>query len=234
MSAATSISEYIVERSIKRLVHFSPRRNLIGMFRLGGIWPRAQLIEYANANADQDLMAYVTWNDSVRLDNRQDCINLSIERINPYLFPVFQRKFEERFHDDEPWCIIEIDPSVMMFEGVVFTIANAASGFVKRVGTATGLLGLKALYADKISVEKGYRVQVDVRTPDMCSAFPTSPQAEVMVPAVIPLDKIIGIVFPGEEDLLQVKAMLSIQFPEVKLPPMRVCEEDFAVGLQSK
>lgn len=220
--AVLTISDFIRERGISRLVHFSPQRNLIGMFHLGGLWARSRLIEYAAANEDLDMMAYVTWNDSVRLDNRQDCINLSIERINPFLFEVFKRKFEERFHDDEPWCIIEIDPSVMDTEGAVFTTANAASRYVRRNGTATGLAGLVALYSEKIFVQKMYHTQVDQRYVGMPRAWTTSPQAEVMIPGVIPLDKITGVAFNSVEDMVQVKTMLEIQFPNAKMPRMRV------------
>ena len=232
-SERRQMAAFIADRGIHRLVHFSPRRNLIGMFQLGGLWARGRLIEYAKAHQDADMMAYVTWNDSVRLDGRQDCINLSVERINAFLFDVFKRKFEERFGDEEPWCVIEINPSVMLKEGVVFTKANAASSFVRSSGTASGLAGLQSLYENKIVVPKRYKVQVDERTADLPRACPTSVQAEVMVPREIPLSDVIGLVFNDEDDMLQVKAMLGIQFPSLRLPPMRVSAEEFrGVSLQ--
>lgn len=221
------MSAFVADRGVSRLVHFSPRRNLIGMFQLGGLWARGRLIEYAKANRDADMMAYVTWNDSVRLDGRQDCINLSVERINSYLFDVFRSKFEARFGDEEPWCVIEINPAVMFRDGVVFTKANAASSCVRLSGTAGGLSGLKALYEDRIEVSKRYRVQVDVRTPDLPRSCPTSVQAEVLVPREIPLSDVMGLVFMNDDDMFQVKAMLGVQFPGVKLPSMRVSAEEF-------
>lgn len=224
---SSQMAAYIASRGIHRLVHFSPRRNLIGIFQMGGLWARGRLIAYAKEHEDADMMAYVTWNDAVRLDGRQDCINLSIERINLYLFNVFRRKFEERFGDNEPWCVIEIDPAVMLMPGVVFARANAASSSVKASGTAPGLTGLMALYADRVVTQKRYGTRVDERAPDLPLACPTSIQAEVMVPGTIPLSKVIGLVFASEDDMVQVKAMLRIQFPSTKLPPMRVNAEEF-------
>ena len=224
---SSQMAAYIASRGIHRLVHFSPRRNLIGIFQMGGLWARGRLIAYAKEHEDADMMAYVTWNDAVRLDGRQDCINLSIERINLYLFNVFRRKFEERFGDNEPWCVIEIDPSVMLMSEVVFARANAASSSVKASGTAPGLKGLMALYADRVVTPKRYGTRVDERAPDLPLACPTSIQAEVMVPGTIPLSKVIGLVFANEDDMVQVKAMLRIQFPSTKLPPMRVNAAEF-------
>lgn len=223
----SQMATYIANRGVHRLVHFSPRRNLVGIFQMGGLWARGKLIAYAEQHEDADMMAYVTWNDGVRLDGRQDCINLSIERINSYLFDVFRRKFEERFGDDEPWCVIEIDPSVMLMPGVLFARANAASSSVRATGTAPGLNGLKALYADRIVTPKLYGTRVDERTPDLPQSCPTSVQAEVLVPGVIPLAKVIGLVFENDDDMVQVKAMLGIQFPSIKLPPMRVSAVEF-------
>lgn len=222
-----TLAEYIRSRRIRRLVHFSPRRNLIGMFQLGGIWPREKLVEYAKSHANEDLLAYVTWNDSVRLDSRQDCVNLSIERINSFLFPRFKQRFEDRFNDEEPWCVIEIDPDVLLTPGTVFTKANAASRQVKRFGTAPGLEGLQALFKDRIVTQTMFSTHVDVRTKTLPSGCPTSVQAEAMVPGIIPLEKLKGLVFEAEQDLLEIKCMLEIQFPEVNLPPMRVSPEEF-------
>lgn len=224
---SSQLAAYIADRGIRRLVHFSPRRNLIGVFQMGGLWARGRLIEYANQHEDADMMAYVTWNDEVRLDGRQDCINLSVERINSYLFDVFRRKFEDRFGDDEPWCVIEIEPSVMLMPGVMFARANAASSSVRASGTAPGLAGLMALYADRIVTPKYYGTRIDERTSDLPRSCPTSIQAEVMVPDVIPLSKVIGLVFENDDDMVQVKAMLRIQFPSTKLPPMRVNAAEF-------
>ena len=84
-----------------------------------------------------------------------------------------------------------------------------------------------ALYADRVVTPKRYGTRVDERAPDLPLACPTSIQAEVMVPGTIPLSKVIGLVFANEDDMVQVKAMLRIQFPSTKLPPMRVNAAEF-------
>ena len=79
---ANAIMDFVKCRGITRLVHFTPFLNLCGMFNRGGIWPRAKLEDYNKENPDEDMMAYINWNDKLRLDGRNDCINLSIQRIN--------------------------------------------------------------------------------------------------------------------------------------------------------
>ena len=222
-----AMREFIANRGIRRLVHFTSRRNLIGIFKLGALVARQKVQKYAEANSEEDLMAILKWNDRLRLDGRKDCINLSIEQINGFLFDVFRKKFEEEFHDEEPWCVIEIDPDVLLMPGVVFTTSNAASSYVRAHGTAPGLKGLQALYAQRIVTPTIRSTRIDERSLDMPDACPTSRQAEALVPGEIPLSRILGLVFMSEEDRIGVNVMLEMQFPGMKLPPMRVSEDEF-------
>lgn len=221
---ANAIANYAEERGISRLVHFTPFLNLLGVFSLGGIMARDRVVEYAQKHQDEDLMAFITWNDKLRLDRRTDCINISVQRINA---PLFSR-FKANFRQGEPWCIIEIDPVCMQKKGVLFTVANAAASAVRRNGTSAGLKGLQAMFGASISVRKSYGVEVCRRTPEMPKSFPTSVQAEVLYPGAIPIEYVKGLVFENPEGAARARAMLKMEVPGINLPAIRVCPEDFA------
>jgi hypothetical protein len=161
---------------------------------------------------------YIKWNDKLRLDKREDCINLSIQRINTFLFKRFKN-----FPDGKPWCILEIDPVCMQDIGVSFTVANAASTWVKRYGTKKGILGLKELYSDCINDGKREERRVN-NIPMNC---PTSRQAEVLYPDVIDISLIKGLVFESDEDAKRARGMLRTDCPSINLPPIKVVPSDF-------
>ena len=215
---ANAIIDFTKSRAITRLVHFTPFLNLCGMFNLGGIWPRTKILEYAQANGGEDIMAYIKWNDKLRLDGRQDCINLSIQRINSFLFARFKN-----FPHGKPWCILEINPVCLHHNGVVFTIANAASTWVRHNGTQAGIVGLQKLFDDKILDGK----RMHIRTSDTPMNCPTSKQAEVLYPGQIGVELIDGLVFETNEDAVQAKAMLMTDCPNIKLPQIKIVPNDF-------
>ena len=215
---AQAISDFVQSRGITRLVHFTPYLNLCGIFNLGGIWPRERIREYAQENTEEYLMDYIKWNDQLRLDKREDCINLSIQRINTFLF----KRFKD-FPHGKPWCILEIDPICMQRLDVSFTIANAASTWVRRYGTQKGITGLKELYAD--SINDGRRVER--RGSHIPMNCPTSVQAEVLYPGVIDISLIKGLVFESDEGARQTRGMLKTECPSINLPPIKVSPSDF-------
>ena len=163
-------------------------------------------------------MDYIKWNDKLRLDKREDCINLSIQRINIFLF----KRFKD-FPHGKPWCILEINPICMQGMGVYFTIANAASTWVKRYGTHKGIVGLKELYADCINDGKREERR-GIHIPMNC---PTSRQAEVLYPGVIDISLIKGLVFESDEDAKRARGMLKTECPSINLPPIKVSPSDF-------
>lgn len=223
LSNAAAIARFAHERQITRLVHFTPFLNLLGIFDLRGIKPRDEISAYAQEHKDEDLMAYISWNDKLRLDRRTDCVNLSIQRINA---PLFSR-FKDGFESGEPWCIFEIDPSCLQKDGVMFTVANAAATAVRQNGTAGGIAGLRALYQNVITVPKFQGVSIyrrTSRTPPSCT---TSVQAEVLYPGEIPLEKIMGMIFESEEAATRAKVMLQVTHPDLKLPPVKVAPAEF-------
>lgn len=215
---SNAIADFTQRQGITRLVHFTPFLNLCGIFNRGGIWPRVKLEDYNKKNPDEDIMAYINWNDKLRLDGRNDCINLSIQRINSFLFARFKG-----FPHGKPWCLLEVNPICLQCSGVLFTVANAASTWVKHNGTQGGVAGLKKLYADKVWDGK----RLHERTKETPINCPTSRQAEVLYPGVIDISLINGLVFATNEDAAQAKAMLMTDCSNLALPQVKVVPCDF-------
>lgn len=220
---AQLIANYAVERGISRLVHFTPFLNLLGIYSLGGIKSRDRVLEYATRYQEEDLMAYIAWNDTLRLDRRTDCINLSIQRMNVPLFTRFKREFPQ----GAPWCILEISTECLQKNGALFTVANAAATSVRYGGTAGGIDGLKAVFQDKIIVRKRYGVDTYTRGVGFPSNWPTCVQAEVLYPGEIDLKYITGLIFESSEDAARAKAMLELECCGRALPQIKILPEEF-------
>lgn len=222
-SEAEAISAYAKERGVSRLVHFTPFLNLLGIFTTGGIMPKDCVLEYARSHQDEDLLAYIRWNDALRLDRRTDCVNLSIQGINEPLF----RRFKANFPQGEPWCIIEIDPVCLQKDGALFAVANAAATAVRIKGTRAGLWGLKALFAESVTVSKAYGVETCRRDASMARNRSTSIQAEVLFPGTIPLSLIRGLLFETRDGAARARAMLQNEVPKAELPEIKVVPSEF-------
>lgn len=217
-----AIEDFIRERGISRLVHFTPLINLIGIYEIGALWARSQIDGFAKEHDNFFLLDYIRWNDKFRLDGRMDCINLSIQRINHVLF----RSFRNKFNQCDVWCILEFSPELMERDGVVFTVGNAASSDVRAHGTGIGVEALKAMFMDQVEVGNFYGRKIFTRAnvPNNC---PTNRQAEVMIPEEISCKKIKGIVFQYEEHAKRARRALRVDNPNVELPEIKVCFDDF-------
>ncbi len=221
---AEAIRAFAQERGISRLVHFTPFNNLLGIANLNGIWARHKIEKYARAEQDQFLLDYISYNDEHRFDRRIDCVNLSIEHINHFLF----RRFRDAFADQcDTWCVVEISPECLEKEGTVFTTGNAASSYVRRHGTQSGFNGLQALYAETVTSGNMRGTRTEMRTPSLREAHPTSPQAEVLFPEEIPLSLITAFVFEDDSKCARARAALEMENPGLALPPCIVRASDF-------
>ena len=101
-----------------------------------------------------------------------DYVNLSIERINDWMFNA-----SARWHiaDNNPWVVLSFDVEILGHPGVVFTTTNNIYPSCRR---AEGLQGFKAMFAE--SVTGRYR---DVHTRDgKRPQWSTDRQAEVLYP----------------------------------------------------
>ncbi len=213
---ADAISAFATERGITRLVHFTTKFNLIGILKLGKIMPRSMLERYKQLHPEDNWVNLSACNDAARWDGRTDFINLSIEHINTPLF----RKFSSQNGDEAYWCIIEIDPRCLREKGVLFTMANASSTWVRKHGTASGLEGLKALYRESFTIQlSNGDVRQYSRNNQMPRNWPTCNQAEVLFPGALDLGLIKGVTFMAQDEQFASSAQTLFEEKYSGTPP---------------
>ncbi|WP_220075544.1 DarT ssDNA thymidine ADP-ribosyltransferase family protein [Stenotrophomonas maltophilia] len=167
---AATIQEFVHERGIKYLVHFTRESNLTSIIQRGLV-PR-------------DLLAGeggVKFNDTVRLDGTS-AVCLSID------FPNYKMFFKVKQADvDESWAIVAVSPAVLSSPTVAFCAGNAASAAMTSIPIAQrmGLQALQGMYADWNGVSRA-----TLGIPDR---YPTNPQAEVLMLEGVSREHILGV-----------------------------------------
>jgi hypothetical protein len=184
----------IQRRGIQALIHFTPALNLTSIFECGAIISRHQLQLLKDTKPELYLGDYVETNDSVRLDNRPDFINLSIDFPNYRLFNVFKQKHK----DVEDWAVILIKPTCITWMDTLFSVCNAASRSAKNHGIAGTYASFMNLFSESLSLSNMNRSWTEVRG-DLDSRYPTSVQAEVLVKSRIPINYISSVAFQTDE-----------------------------------
>lgn len=158
LKARSNISDFIQERKITSLYHFTKANNLHGILR-NGLLSRRTL--------DKNEIAYL-YNDDVRLEGRLEANCLSIGFPNYKMF----YKYRDQSSDDE-WCVIQLNPRILYEKECLFCIENAASinENIRSDQEKKGIEGLKKLYYN----------EEDRKRINLSSDFTTNPQAEVLV-----------------------------------------------------
>jgi hypothetical protein len=202
-AADQSVSAAARRRGITRLVHFTPLQNLIGIVQIGEVLPQRSLFAYAEARPDAFLMDYVRVNDALRLDGRRDCVNLSIQHPNTFLF----RRFRERHVSCDLWVVLSFPPDLLDTPDTLFTTGNAAATSVKRYGTAGGVAGFEALFGEG-TPPAGTRGGAGLARSRLAPCYPVSVQAEALLPAGIPVSRIAAISVETVEEAARVGGLL--------------------------
>ena len=155
------------QRGVTQVVHFTTVRGAIGVLASGFVKSRSRLPEDA-------YLEYVYQpNATSRRDPAWlDYVNLSIERINDWMFAT-----SERWHiaEGNPWVVLSFDPRILAHPGVVFATTNNIYPSCKR---AEGLAGFSAMFADEVLGRYNTRHNRSGKLP----AWPTDRQAEVLYP----------------------------------------------------
>lgn len=183
MTIDVDVASALGVRGVTRVVHITPARNLPGILRDGSI--------RSVADMSVDARAVYAQNDLRRLDGHPDKVSCSLEYANAfYLRSV---RADPRAINFPDWVCFLLRAEVAATRGALFCPRNAgATG-----GTKTpGVLGLEGCYATRVSGSGG---QTFHRGPTHDPRCPTDVQAEVLVPAPIPLSLAYGIVFPSDE-----------------------------------
>ncbi|GGE28417.1 hypothetical protein GCM10011345_38110 [Gemmobacter megaterium] len=151
-------------------------------------------------------MAFV--NDSYRGDGHEDAICLTVTR---YQAPMFRKCL--RNNPRENWVMLVIDPAVLWEKPCLFCDGNASSSRVKNTQrNLSTAYAFRAMFDDCWipKLEDGTWVNVSKRgqdgTPDW---VPTDAQAEVLVKARIPCDRILGVWVESDKQGERIAAMLQ-------------------------
>lgn len=181
------MKETVEERGINVIWHFTRLSNLDNILK-DGLINRRQLISNGTPTV---------FNDQYRLDDHEDAICCSIE------FPNYKMFYQLRqANPDTEWVVIGLKPSILWEKDCAFCTTNAASKMVtsipieKRKGEAA----FKALFEEI----PGKPTRSDLAIPD---AYPTNPQAEVLVFGNIETSYFIGVVTQAKEIEILLKAL---------------------------
>ena len=152
---------------ITQIVHFISLPGAVGVLASGAVKSRERL-------PSEDYLRYVYQpNAQFRRDLPwTGYVNLSIERINDWMF---QTSMRWHAADGNPWVILSFDPQILAHQGVVFTTTNNIYPNCKR---AEGLAGFSMMFADEVQGWYDTRHNRSGKLP----AWPTDRQAEVLYP----------------------------------------------------
>lgn len=193
MNVNDEVVAALADLSVRRLVHFTPSRNLPHILRTREIRTTAAL------ESDPPESAFTT-TDTERFDGHKDKICCSLLYPNTYYLHKAREKEPARNYPD--WSILLLDPQLAAREGTLFCPRNAAAG---RGGSlAAGPEGLRACYAPAINGSGATWRRGDRHRP----GAPTDLQAEVLIPGAIPLTSVEAIVLPSEAHVRQERARL--------------------------
>lgn len=169
-----TIQDYTVERGIGALLHFTREDNLASILERGLLC--RDVLEREGQSR---------FNDQYRLD-RTKAICLSIQAPNYKMFyPLRQANLEEN------WVVIGVNPEVLWMLSCAFCSSNAASNAVTAIPLQErmGLPAFMAMYDDWGDNTRD--------TLGLAPAYPTNPQAEVLVLERIAPQHILGVATNG-------------------------------------
>ena len=190
-----TLDSAVSERQVRSLYHFTTTIGLRYILKHKAILSRSRLQSLCEAEGDasnwfEDILELM---DDNRLDHLIDFVNTSISLPNTYLLNAYVGRHEAPYLQ---WCILEIEASELLREGVLFSVSNAASDSAKRNGIVAGEAGFEALFAP--TVRNKYRVfERHQKLPHQ----PTDIQAEALIPNYVPASKIRGVLFGSESCL---------------------------------
>jgi hypothetical protein len=180
LHSRSAIAAFTAEQGITKLVHFTTNKGALGIFATGSIKSRDLLdrdkyIEHIYTPNCQDRLKDADWTGHV---------NLSISRVNGQMLGISADTWHAT--EDLWWVILALDVSLLTDPGVHFVTTN--NTYSKCLKRGPGVDALRALFAP--SVEWGWYGSRKTRYAGMLDAWTTDPQAEVLYPREVPIDRI--------------------------------------------
>lgn len=166
---SAQIAQFLKERNITKLFHFTDKSNLDNILNFG----------FLSRNMLDTLQWKYSFNDEKRLDGRLDFISLSMSRINKKLLDSFILK--EKIKE---CVIVEIDATMLYREDNrrIYCQTNAATKRAKKGGEFKDLV---AMFDDEISYCTNYdgvlqENKIKRNEWNLNDNEPTAPQAEIL------------------------------------------------------
>ena len=151
---ATLLQQFVRDRGIKYLLHFTPIYNLRSILRLGFV-PRKFLDMPGIKESIRPLFP-----DLFRQDGQRDCFCLSIS------WPNYKMFFQKRKQMLTDWVVLRINVETIIKHQCLFYKTNAASSASRRLGPGR---------IEEMFYDDGIRGQLSIE-----KWYTTDPQAEVM------------------------------------------------------
>ena len=177
-----------------KIVHFTTLHGCVGVLAVGAVKSRHRLPQ------DSYLEHVYRPNAAFRKDKSWlDYVNLSIERINAWMFET-----SSRWHADEdnPWVVLSFHPRILAHAGVVIATTNNICPACNR---AEGLAGFKQMFADRVVGRCGQAHFRNNKRPE----WPTDRQAEVLYPYELSCEHLQRIFVQNEDVVDEIKGALA-------------------------
>lgn len=156
------IEEFVGSRFVRNLIHFTPVTKLVHIAEEGLL-----------SNSEVRRLNRPVL-DGLRMDGLDDHICVSIS------FPNYRMFHRYSLNSKRDWCVLLIDPSLLWRRDCLFYPFNAASSKLSSLPRQAfqGLSALEAMFAAEVDgVARSTAIALNMTT---------SPQAEVLIPGVIP------------------------------------------------
>lgn len=180
-SRTARIASLVQQRRISRLVHFTRIRNL------GSILQHGLVNRHRLAEIHPQFQPRI--NDHRRWDDHLDASCISIE------FPNYRMFYPYRLKTDEAWIVLSLDPAILWKQACAFYPGNAASNLYRY--TPVEHFSTPEAFASMFEDRNG----VARKSLGIPHAYPTDPQAEVLVFDVIPPAAIVQVSFEDRDTL---------------------------------
>lgn len=196
------IFDYLENRNVQFLVHFTPASNLPSILS-HGIMPRSALAG-KGIHADTP--------DEQRFDFRMDYSSFSVS------FPNYRVFYSKRMNTPFTYVVLIIDPQIILdlpISSISYLPDNAASGLIRNVEQHIGYEAVEALFPETVQIGKTLFTREQLCLPDH---FTTNPQAEVFIHSSIEPKYIRSIITIDVEQTNRVREQLnsfSVRIPKV-------------------
>lgn len=212
------IEQFIFEKGISEILHFTTERGLTGCAGTGLVLSRKALNEeqflsyIASPVSSERKEAQDTFNKD---EDWLDYINLSISEINTSYYNAARNWFRG---EDRWWCIMAFDPIILTHPKVYFTTTNNIYTSVIRT---PGCAGLQSMFVETITRWRGKTVSRNGRQ----QRLTTCEQAEVLYPNPLDMKFLRSVYVQNQEQAASIHGTLrSFGFLSVNVI---ICPEKF-------